>query len=552
LKALKSTFESVNVTVESPLDYGTVFTESTALYIALDAGDDMRKDADGNDVWDAGNPEQSRWWVQITALIALFRQIEAEVFLSENTIGMTPIVHTINIVLFPITEEDEGFYLEDATSDDYNSVITYLRNLLFRRPAYRGGAIIELTDLSTWAIEGGSWVLSNDNNTATQLINTPTPGIVSNQLASSYNQTFFTTVQVIDTGTDDDFIGFVIGYNPGDLANPNADYLLIDWKQRDQNPLGKAGLALSRVTGPLNVGDHGNNPAWTHTPPVEELQRAFTLGNVAPAPIRSGWQRNVLYNFVIEYSSTRIRVFVDDVLELDYSGSLPNGGFGFYNLSQAGVEYSGVESIIPYSDGSPFNEGLIAADNFFTESSQTDRAILFFTGGEPSPLSSVDAAETLIASLPAVDIYGFNSLFTDTTQTARIDNTPSDSVPVITQTSSISWGPWTTVISPVTYRIPETPTDPVRDFYTAAIVTRLSIYNPNVTSVDVIFRTLTPLSKIEPITVLQLTLSPGELLLTDLGGDVIKASEILQATCEVSQSFEVSTSYVQITQERLA
>lgn len=29
---------------------------------------------------------------------------------------------------------------------------------------------------------------------------------------------------------DDDCFGFVLGFQPGDLANAAADYLLIDWK----------------------------------------------------------------------------------------------------------------------------------------------------------------------------------------------------------------------------------------------------------------------------------------------------------------------------------
>ena len=61
-------------------------------------------------------------------------------------------------------------------------------------------------------------------------------------------------------GRDDDHIGFALGFQPGDTSNPMADYLLVDWKRRQQtfnfgppsNTPGSTafrGLAASRVFG---------------------------------------------------------------------------------------------------------------------------------------------------------------------------------------------------------------------------------------------------------------------------------------------------------------
>lgn len=63
----------------------------------------------------------------------------------------------------------------------------------------------------------------------------------------------------VTTTSDNDFIGFALGFQPGDQLNPSADYLLVDWKQGHQDiddfrspchrtrTHGVRGLAVSRV-----------------------------------------------------------------------------------------------------------------------------------------------------------------------------------------------------------------------------------------------------------------------------------------------------------------
>jgi hypothetical protein len=83
------------------------------------------------------------------------------------------------------------------------------------------------------------------------------------------------------------------------------------------------------------------------------------------------------------------------------------------------------------SGGTNFAAAFDGARAFFEGSGATQRVVLFVTDGEPAPLSSVDAAEALIAALPPVSIFGINIALSNTTFTARIDNTPDDGVPVI-------------------------------------------------------------------------------------------------------------------------
>ena len=83
------------------------------------------------------------------------------------------------------------------------------------------------------------------------------------------------------------------------------------------------------------------------------------------------------------------------------------------------------------SGGTNFNVAFSQAGAFFAGGGSKRRIVIFVTDGEPSPVSSVDAAEETIASLPPIDIFGFNIALANTTFTARIDNTPVDGVPVI-------------------------------------------------------------------------------------------------------------------------
>ncbi|SMH51109.1 phage tail protein [Maritimibacter sp. HL-12] len=83
------------------------------------------------------------------------------------------------------------------------------------------------------------------------------------------------------------------------------------------------------------------------------------------------------------------------------------------------------------SGGTSFDAAFSQAGAFFAGSGDKRRIVIFVTDGEPSPVSSVDAALAKIATLPPADIFGFNIALADTSYTAQIDNTPVDGVPVI-------------------------------------------------------------------------------------------------------------------------
>ncbi|MCR9245767.1 MAG: hypothetical protein NXI31_12115 [bacterium] len=209
-------------------------------------------------------------------------------------------------------------------------------------------------DLSLWNAESypavatfgaGVWNVAPGGASVTQTVNGQPTMFVSDFAA------FNTEIQgqITTGGSDNDFVGFALGFQPGDSTSTMADYLLIDWKAGNQTftfgtpsctPGGQArsGLALARVTGIPTADEF-----WQHADldascspigqGVTELARGNTLGNTS-------WTRNTTYTFRFEFTPTNIKVFVDNVLEIDENGTFANGRVAFYNFSQADTRYS--------------------------------------------------------------------------------------------------------------------------------------------------------------------------------------------------------------------
>ena len=149
----------------------------------------------------------------------------------------------------------------------------FIATTLAASPAWAGPI-----DLNTWTAESypavsgfgaGVWNVSVDGSSVTQTVNGQ-PTLFYSDFAA-FNTTAIGTIRVSSTGGDDDFIGFVFGFDPGDTTDGSADYLLVDWKRLTQSfdfgspssdPGGTAlaGLAVSRVTGVPSADEF-----WQHT-----------------------------------------------------------------------------------------------------------------------------------------------------------------------------------------------------------------------------------------------------------------------------------------------
>lgn len=194
-------------------------------------------------------------------------------------------------------------------------------------------AFAAVVDLSTWTQEGtGTWNLQPGNNAVLQTTNGNPTTFYSDY--SAFGNRLSGTIRV-GTTSDNDFIGFVVGFTPGDLTDGSSNFLLIDWKQGTQGSFGcnaNVGLAVSQAT----TGLANNAGAWCHQGAgVTELQRGATLGS-------TGWVDNTTYTFDLEYTANNLKVFVDGGLQIDINGAFTDGRFGFYNYSQAQVTYAGI------------------------------------------------------------------------------------------------------------------------------------------------------------------------------------------------------------------
>ncbi|MEL6346852.1 MAG: hypothetical protein AAFV53_27310, partial [Myxococcota bacterium] len=91
------------------------------------------------------------------------------------------------------------------------------------------------------------WSLSSDNLTLSQTRDSEPAFYGTHIDASSIEFTIR-----VGTTTQDDFIGWVVGFKDGDAESEDANYILFDWKQRSQSGLGtfaRRGLAMSAVDG---------------------------------------------------------------------------------------------------------------------------------------------------------------------------------------------------------------------------------------------------------------------------------------------------------------
>ena len=201
-------------------------------------------------------------------------------------------------------------------------------------------AVLGNINLNDWVMEEyatgsdqgtADWDVSDDGLTVFQRINSR-PSVFYGDFGA-FGTRIKGKINAV-SNRDDDFIGFVLGYRPGDnLRTSDVDFLLIDWKRRTQS-CARVGLAVSRITG--RPGSRFcSQEFWNHasTSRFQELARASTLGS-------TGYTIDREYEFEFEINETRLRIWVDGNLEFDIAGTFRDGRLGFYNHSQPEVVYS--------------------------------------------------------------------------------------------------------------------------------------------------------------------------------------------------------------------
>ena len=187
----------------------------------------------------------------------------------------------------------------------------------------------------------GNWVVAADGSSAIQVVNGKPTFFASPNNVDGYR----ITATFTPPAADNDVFGIALGFSTAP-SDPATDYLLIDWRKEDQTidwldgtgPVdGETGLRVSRVTGVPTLNelwghiDSPGNPAGG----VDELAQAANLGS-------TGWVEDTGYEFVIEYTTTQLDVWVNGSYEFLMFGNFPAGPMALYDFSQAGLEISDV------------------------------------------------------------------------------------------------------------------------------------------------------------------------------------------------------------------
>ena len=198
-------------------------------------------------------------------------------------------------------------------------------------------------DLNTWSIGGdatnGRWDVSPDGKSVTQNINGRPTFFISPE---DFINVELTGSFTVNDDWDNDFAGFVFGYQAPLTDMVTQKYYLFDWKKENQGN-GVEGFTLNEVdmVRDMSTINHTRNATdyWDHID-----QPGFTILEKYQGP-NTGWVRNQKYKFTLNYTSTRVVVVMDggvysnDTI-IDRDGCFEPGRFGFYNFSQEDVTYA--------------------------------------------------------------------------------------------------------------------------------------------------------------------------------------------------------------------
>ncbi|CAH1598930.1 TSP C-terminal domain-containing protein [Vibrio jasicida] len=195
-----------------------------------------------------------------------------------------------------------------------------------------GNANADMVDLGTWRQEGhasnGTWSLSSDRHSVFQSINGHPTAFVSTQ---NYDYRVFRGRIRIETGSDDDYVGFIVSYSPN-------DFIIFDWKKGDQGTA-KKGFSLIHSRGTL---DDLKSIGW-------DIHEKNTSKSTLLARDRSrGWTHNRYYDFQVQLKPNRLIASVDGQVIFDVeTPAVKPGRFGFLNWSQSHVRYHSIQELHP-------------------------------------------------------------------------------------------------------------------------------------------------------------------------------------------------------------
>ncbi|MFT7589117.1 MAG: gliding motility-associated-like protein [Limisphaerales bacterium] len=305
-----------------------------------------------------------------------------------------------------------------------------------------GAQCVSAVDFNSWTQEGdpstGNWVISGGGAVVEQTLN---------ELPSFFvGQDTLINVEIsgqisVNTTDDDDFVGFVFGYNEPSSYPDSFQFYLFDWKKITQIITtvgctgvyaGNEGFTLSKLDAKLNSSCDYQRLFWDH----EEGADLEVLDSLYNSTL--GWVPFTTHEFKLSYLSNQIIVLIDGDTIFNYSGCFEPGRFGFYNFSQANVNYSnfqykilGTPSMPEYTCGPENitvefgNEGCGSVNSSIIDSlTWILDGIRYSTTSSTYNLSLINYGWNTIG-LEVLDINGCISYFEDS---VRVLETPFDTI----------------------------------------------------------------------------------------------------------------------------
>ncbi len=228
-----------------------------------------------------------------------------------------------------------------------------------------------VSDLGVGGDGPANWVLDADNRGVRETINSHA-AVYSTIMPSQVGEIVFDAR--VETTTDDDFWGWTIGYDTGEMsataAPASTDYLFFAWKQEQQTSGGAdrhSGLGLTRVTGNGSAANYWLGSGGGLSMIAESTNYPINEA-LANGERTNGWDDNRWYRVNMIVTNTRVRIWIREGnttnttnpnnrgfpaldrtthLEFDVTLAVPPGNFGFFAYSQPDLRF---DLVSPQSD----------------------------------------------------------------------------------------------------------------------------------------------------------------------------------------------------------
>ncbi|MFT6746439.1 MAG: gliding motility-associated-like protein [Glaciecola sp.] len=194
-------------------------------------------------------------------------------------------------------------------------------------------------NFNSWTQAGktseGNWVVSDDGKSVNQKIN-GNPTFYNGK--KDYLNVKFSGKMRTDFAGDDDWMGMVFGYQGDELTDTypiTIKTYVFGWKQKHQVhdgrtwPEGFSLLEVNRTISSTNDFRDGFAAPYVGSTVLDTLYGAG-----------KGYETGVDYDVSIEYTGSKIKVYVNNELIFNVDGCFDPGKIGFYNWSQEDVTYS--------------------------------------------------------------------------------------------------------------------------------------------------------------------------------------------------------------------